>query len=108
MPTHATTYAATPYLRRMTAANGWRGELVRDQHGRVDVIVAVRIGPVWTDAVAIAAEDRTIAMRYPTDEERLIVPSALPSESRAVWQREGRCEDVLADLFGLTGGGGWR
>lgn len=25
----------------------------------------------------------------------------LPSEARAVWQRDGRCEDVLAELFEL-------
>lgn len=95
------TYPATPYLRRMTTANGWRGELVRDRHGRVDVIVAVRIGPIWTDAIAIAGEDRVIAMRHRTDSDRLILPSELPSESRAVWQREGRCEDVLAEMFDL-------
>lgn len=94
-------YPATPYLRRMTAANGWRGELVRDRHGGVDVIVAVRIGPVWTDAVAIAGEDSVIAMRHRTDEDRLILPGGLPSESRAAWQAEGRCEDVLAEMFDL-------
>lgn len=95
------TYLSTPYLRRLTAANGWRGELVRDQHGRVDVIVAVRIGPAWTDAVAIAAENRVIAMRHRTDEDRPVLPGQLPSESRAVWQRDGRCEEVLAALFEL-------
>jgi hypothetical protein len=99
--TGQTTYSATPYLRRMTRANGWHAELVRDRHGRVDVIVAVRIGPVWTDAVAIESEDRTVAMRYRTDSARLIVASSLPSESRVVWQRDGRCEDVLAQLFEL-------
>lgn len=100
------TYAATPYLRRLTAANGWRGQLIQDQHGRADAIVTVRIGPVWTDAVAIAGEDRTIAMRYRTDSDRLIVPCELPSETRAVWQREGRCEDVLGELFEMQDGQG--
>lgn len=97
----AETYPSTPYVRRLTPSNGWRGELVRDRHGRVDVIVAVRIGPVWTDAVAIAAEDRVIALRHRTNEDRPILPGQLPSESRAVWQRDGRCEDVLAELFEL-------
>lgn len=99
--TGQTTYPAMTYLRRMTAANGWRGELVRDRHGRVDVIVAVRVGPEWTDSVAIAGEDRVVAVRHRTDEDRLILPGELPSESRAVWHREGRCEDVLAQLFEL-------
>ncbi len=98
------TYPATPYLRRLTPANGWCGELVRDAHGRVDVIVAVRVGPVWSDSVAIAGEDRVIAMRHRTNQDRLIVPAALPSESRAGWHREGRCEDVLAELFELPEG----
>ena len=31
----------------------------------------------------------------------MIVPAELPSESRAVWQRHGRCADVLAELFEL-------
>lgn len=94
-------YPSTPYLRRLTSANGWRGELVRDRHGRIDMIVAVRIGPVWTDSVAIAGEDGVIGLRWRTDDDRPILPTALPSESRAVWQREGRCEDVLATLFEL-------
>ncbi len=50
---------------------------------------------------AIVGEDQVIGMRYRTDEDRLILPTALPSESRAVWHREGRCEDVLAELFEL-------
>lgn len=98
------TYPSTPYVRRLSRENGWRGELVRDEHGRVDVIVTVRIGPVWTDSVVIAGEDRVIAMRHRTDDDhrsRLIVPGTLPSESRAVWQRDGRAEDVLAELFEL-------
>lgn len=92
-------YPATPYLRRLTAANGWRAQLVRDRHGQADVIVAVRIGPVWSDAVAIAGEDRVIAMRYRTNEDALIVPSVLHDESGAIWFREGRAEDVLAELL---------
>lgn len=95
-------YPATPYLRLMTAANGWHGQLVRDRHGQVDVIVAVRIGPVWTDAVAIEAEDRCVAMRHRTDaDERLVVPGEAPDGSGAVWFRDGRCVDVLAELFAL-------
>lgn len=52
------TYPSTPYARRLTAANGWHGQLIRDVHGQVEVIVAVRVGPTWTDAVAIAGADR--------------------------------------------------
>lgn len=70
----AVTYSATPYLRRLTAANGWRGQLIRDHHGRADVIVAVRVGPTFTDAVAIESEQRCVAMRYRTNEDALIVP----------------------------------
>jgi hypothetical protein len=93
-------YPATPYLQRMTPANGWRGQLVRDHRGEVDVIVAVRIGPTWTDAVAIHSEDRTVAMRYRTDSEsRLIVPGDALGGSGAVWQRDGRCDEVLAELL---------
>lgn len=95
------TYPATPYLRRLTAANGWRGQLVRDRHGRADLIVAVRVGLTWTDSVAIEAEDRCVALRFRTNEGRLILPTEWPSGSRAVWQRNGRCEDVLAELFEL-------
>ncbi|MDQ3154270.1 MAG: hypothetical protein M3R63_21985 [Actinomycetota bacterium] len=95
------TYPATPYLRRLTAVNGWQGQLVRDQHGRPVAIVAVRVGPTWTDAVAIESEDRTIAMRHRTNADRLILPSSLPGESGAVWLRDGRCADVLAELFEL-------
>lgn len=97
--------AATPYLRRLTAANGWRGQLIRDEHGRVDVIVTVRIGPIWTDSVAIAGEDRVVAMRHRTDEDRPIAPSQqLLDESGAVWFRDGRAEDVLVELFELQQG----
>lgn len=99
--TERRTYAATPYLRHLSRAEGWRGGLIRDQCGRVDVIVAVRVGPRWTDSVAIRGEDQTVAMRHRTVEDRPIVPGELPSEARAVWQRDGRCEDVLAELFEL-------
>jgi len=93
------TYPATPYLRRMTVANGWRAELIRDRDGEPVAVVAVRAGPTWTDAVAIEGEDRTVAIRNRTNEDRLIVPSELPGDSGAVWFRDGRCEDVLAELF---------
>ncbi len=95
------TYAATPYLRQLTAANGWRPELVRDRHGEPVAIVAVRIGPTWTDAVAIEGEDRCVAMRHRTHDDGLILPGQVPSESGAVWHRDGACVDVLADLFEL-------
>lgn len=96
------TYAATPYLRRMTAEHGWRGELIRDRHGEPVAIVTVRIGPTWTDAVAIEGEDRCIAMRHRTNDDGLILPTDLPgTTSGAVWQRDGRAEDVLAELFEL-------
>ena len=98
------TYPATPYLRRMTAANGWRAELIRDRDGEPVAIVAVRVGPTWTDAVAIEGEDRTVAIRNRTNEDRLIVPSELPGDTGAVWFRDGRCEDVLAELFELQEG----
>ena len=98
------TYPATPYLRRMTVANGWRAELIRDRDGEPVAIVAVRAGPTWTDAVAIEGEDRTVAIRNRTNEDRLIVPSELPGDSGAVWFRDGRCEDVLAELFELQEG----
>lgn len=94
-------YAATPYLRQMTAAHGWYAQLVRDRQGRADVIVAVRIGPTWTDAVAIESEARCVAMRHRTDDDGLILPSELPGTSGAVWFRDGACVDVLAELFEL-------
>ncbi len=56
-------YPATRYLQRMTADNGWCGQLVRDRDGEPAVIVAVRVGPVWTDSVAIEGEDRCVAVR---------------------------------------------
>ena len=52
------TYPATAYLRRLTADNGWCSELIRDRHGEPVAVVAVHLGPDWTDAVAIKDEDR--------------------------------------------------
>ena len=40
------------------AAAGYRGEPY--------ALVAVRIGPVWPDIVAIVGEDQTLAMRHRT------------------------------------------
>jgi len=41
-------------------------------------------------------------MRHRTDPDRLIVVSAEPpGGSGAVWCRDGRCDDVLAELFEL-------
>lgn len=98
-------YSATPYLRRMTPANGWSGQLVRDHQGRADVILAVRVGPTWTDAVAIEAEERCVAVRVRTrDDTTLVVPGE--SDRVAVWRRDGRCVDVLAELFELPDLGG--
>ncbi len=102
----APVYPATPYLRRLTAANGWRHELIGDEHGHPLVIVAVRVGATWTDSVAIEGEDRCVAMRHRTDSDRLIVPTGLPGGSGAVWRRDGRCDDVLAELFELPEPGG--
>lgn len=95
------TYPATPYLRCLTPAHGWHGQLIRDRHGRPDAVVAVRVGPTWTDAVAIEGEDRCVALRARTNEDRLIVPSQLPDGSGAVWRRDGDCAEVLAQLFEL-------
>jgi hypothetical protein len=95
-------YPATPYLQRMTSENGWAGQIVRDHRGEVDVIVAVRIGPTWMDAVAIESEERTVAMRHRTDDyglSRLIVPGQPPEAAGAVWFRDGRTVDVLAELL---------
>ncbi|MQA16598.1 MAG: hypothetical protein GEV09_21415 [Pseudonocardiaceae bacterium] len=97
----AQTYPATPYLRRLTSDNGWRGQLIRDWHGQPVAIVAVRVGPTWTDSVAIEGEDRTVAMRHRTQDDRLIVPSEPSGEAGAVWHRDGRCADVLAELLEL-------
>jgi len=99
----APTYPATPYLRRLTAANGWWLELIGDEHGNPAVLVAVRVGGTWTDSVAIEGEDRAVAMRHRTDSDRLIVPAELPGGSGAVWRRDGHCDDVLAELFELPG-----
>ena len=102
----APAYPATPYLRRMTAADGWRHQVLRDAHGDPLVMVAVRVGPTWTDSVAIEGADRAVAMRHRTDSDRLIVPTGLPGGCGAVWRRDGRCDDVLAELFELPGPGG--
>ena len=67
----------------MTDANGWRSELICDTHGPY-ALVAVRVGAIWTDAVAIEGEDRCVAMRHRTrGDSGLIVPSGLG------WRREG-------------------
>ncbi|MGH4017881.1 MAG: hypothetical protein ACRDT0_01280, partial [Pseudonocardiaceae bacterium] len=92
-------YSATPLLALLTAANGWHHDLMGDDRGQPYALIAVRIGPVWTDSVAIAGEDQTIAMRHRTRQTELIVPAELPGESSAVWRRHGRCEDVLAELL---------
>lgn len=94
-------YPATPLLARLSPANGWRHDLVGDDHGQPYAFVAVRIGPVWTDSVAIVGENQTLAMRHRTRESELIIPAELPGESSAVWRRHGRCQDVLAELFEL-------
>ncbi len=94
-------YPATPLLARLSPASGWRHDLIRNAHGEIEVMVAVRIGPVWTDSVAIVAEDQTLAMRHRTRETDLVVPAELPGESSAVWRRHGRCAEVLAELFEL-------
>lgn len=55
------TYPSTPYVRRMTVEYGWRPELVCNRHGQPVAIVTVRVGPTFTDAVAIDGEDRCVA-----------------------------------------------
>lgn len=40
-------------------------------------------------------------MRHRTHDERQIAPSEPPGETGAVWHRDGRCADVLAELLGL-------
>ncbi len=101
------TYPATPYLRRLTADNGWHGELILDHHGQPNVLVTVRVGPVWTDSVVIAGEDRVIAMRHHTHHDSpLVIPTELRSGRSAAWCCDGRAEDVLAELFELPGDGG--
>ncbi len=100
-PVTGPAYPATPLLRRLTAVHGWRHELARDAHGDLIAVVAVRIGSTWTDTVAITGENETLAMRHRTNDDRLILPTELPSESRAVWRRHGRCEVVLAELLEL-------
>jgi hypothetical protein len=73
---------ATPYLRRMTLSNGWRGQLVRDRHGEFVAIVAVRIGPTWTDAVAIEGEDRCPDPGRSSVELPPRIPIKLPTTGR--------------------------
>ncbi len=98
-------YPSTKYVCRLTAANGWRHELILDRHGNPAVLVAVRVGDTWTDSVAIEGEDRTVAMRHRTrGDSALIVPSELGSERSAVWRRDGHCEDILAELLELPTG----
>ncbi len=99
------TYPATPYLRRLTADHGWQGRLITDEHGDPLVIVTVRVGPTWTDAVAIEGEHRAVAMRHRTNDSDLIVSPELPGVSGAVWCRDGRCADVLAELLELQAEG---
>ena len=94
-------YPATPLLRRLSAIHGWQHDLACNARGEPVALVAVRIGPTWTDSVAIAGENQTLAMRHRTHDDRLILPTELPSESRAIWRRHGRCEDVLTELFEL-------
>ena len=96
-----TSHPFDPLLRRLTAAHGWHVTLHRDAHDRPDVVVAVRVGPQWTDSVGIAGETDTVAMRHRTRKSGLIVPADIPPESGAVWQRHGRCDDVLTELFEL-------
>ncbi|MPZ65549.1 MAG: hypothetical protein GEU83_08535 [Pseudonocardiaceae bacterium] len=96
------TYPSDKYAARLTQANGWHRELIFDRHGQPEAIVAVRVGHRWTDSVAIEGEDRCIAMRHRThDDTEFVVPSELPGESTAVWRRDGRAEDVLAELLEL-------
>ncbi len=51
--------------------------------------------------MAIEGEDRCVAFRHRTNSDRLIVASELPGSSGAVWFRDGRCVDVLAELLEL-------
>lgn len=95
-------YPSDKYAAQLTVAAGWHRELIPDRHGQPVAIVAVRVGPRWTDSVAIEAEDRCVAMRHHTRRDsELIVPSELPGESSAVWRRDGNCAEVLAELLDL-------
>lgn len=101
-------------LRQLSPERGWRREMLRDEHGPY-AIVAVRVGPTWTDAVAIEGADRTVAMRHPTrDDHRLPgefttqwrregpgLVLSFAGESTATWRRQGRCAEVLTELLGL-------
>jgi hypothetical protein len=97
-----TPYPPMPYLQRMTADNGWHAQLIRDRQGRADRIVAVRVGPTFTDAVAIEAEHRCVALRLRTDDDSPLIVPGEDSATGAVWFRDGPCTEVLAELFELT------
>jgi hypothetical protein len=68
-------YPATPLLRRLTVAHGWHHQLARDAQGVPVAVVAVRVGSTWTDSVAIAGENKTLAMRHRTNERRPVDPA---------------------------------
>lgn len=93
------TCAAWPYLQWMAAEGRWQGHLVHDDHGQPSTIPAVRIGRVWTDAVAIDSEHRTVAVRTRTNNDGLILPGEPPDGAGAVWRRDGPTADVLAELL---------
>ncbi len=95
------TDAASQYLARMAADGRWQGQLVHDRQGQPSAIVAVRVGPTWTDAVVIEGEDRAMAVRTRTSDDGLILPTELPGSSGAVWHRDGDCAEVLAELLEL-------
>jgi hypothetical protein len=42
-----------------------------------------------------------MAMRHRTRDDRLALPRDLPVESATLWHRDGRAEDVLAELLEL-------
>lgn len=95
-------YPSDRYVRQLSEANGWYRELIPDRHGRPFAIVAVKVGPRWTDSVAIEGEDRVIAMRHRTrGDGELVIPAGMPGESTAVWHRDGRADDVLAELLDM-------
>ncbi|MQA13505.1 MAG: hypothetical protein GEV09_04825 [Pseudonocardiaceae bacterium] len=95
-------YPSDRFAGLMTPENGWRHDVIHDRHGNPMALVAVRVGPRWTDAVAIEGEDQCVATRHHTPHDTVPdVPSEIPSESTAVWHRDGRAEDVLAELLEL-------
>jgi len=89
LPGHAV--SAAPHGR-----DGWRHELIRDEHGNPAVLVAVRVGATWTDSVVIEGEDRAVAMRHRTDSDRLIVPAGLSGGSGAVTMCSLSCSSYSA------------